>query len=268
MKNILLLVHDDEGQEARLQAALDLTRAVDGHLACLDIAAIPAIVGDPYMADASAILLQDERAREDDHSANIEARLRHEDVSWDLCAATGDFAPAVEEASDLADVIVVNCALPNSARRDLRELAAELIMRSGKPILAVPEECRSLKVTGKAVVAWNGSAASTAALQAAIPLLQRAECVILIEIEDGHAEISARDAAAYLSRHDIHPLIRFERPRGRSVADILLAEVRERRSDYLVMGGYGRSRLAEALFGGTTRALLKESPVPLFLAHG
>ena len=27
MKNVLLLVHDDQGQEARLQAALDLTRA-------------------------------------------------------------------------------------------------------------------------------------------------------------------------------------------------------------------------------------------------
>src|SRR3989344_3652734 len=36
MKNILLLVHDDHGQEARLQAALDITRAVEGHLTCID----------------------------------------------------------------------------------------------------------------------------------------------------------------------------------------------------------------------------------------
>ena len=36
MKNILLLVHDDHGQEARLQAALDITRAVEGHLTCVD----------------------------------------------------------------------------------------------------------------------------------------------------------------------------------------------------------------------------------------
>ena len=41
MKNILLLVHDDPGQEARVQAALDLTRALDGHLTCLDVAAMP-----------------------------------------------------------------------------------------------------------------------------------------------------------------------------------------------------------------------------------
>jgi hypothetical protein len=38
MKNILLLVHDDVGQEARLQVALDVTRALTGHLESLDVA--------------------------------------------------------------------------------------------------------------------------------------------------------------------------------------------------------------------------------------
>ena len=41
MKNILLLVHDDAGQEARFQAALDIGRAVEGHLSCLDVTVIP-----------------------------------------------------------------------------------------------------------------------------------------------------------------------------------------------------------------------------------
>ena len=31
MKSILLLIHDDEGQEARYQAALDVARTVEGH---------------------------------------------------------------------------------------------------------------------------------------------------------------------------------------------------------------------------------------------
>jgi nucleotide-binding universal stress UspA family protein len=34
-----------------------------------------------------------------------------------------------------------------------------------------------------------------------------------------------------------------------------------------VMGGFGHSRLGEALFGGVTRVLLTKSPVPLLLAH-
>ena len=47
MKNVLLLVHDDDGQELRLQASLDLVRALDGHLTCVDVPP-PPIVAEEY----------------------------------------------------------------------------------------------------------------------------------------------------------------------------------------------------------------------------
>ena len=84
MKNILLLVHDDQGQEARLQVALDLTRAFGGHLSCLDVTILPALVGDYYGgATGGAMLLAEESDRETRNKAALEARLAHEDVSWD-----------------------------------------------------------------------------------------------------------------------------------------------------------------------------------------
>ncbi len=46
MKNVLVLLHDDAGQEARFQCALDLTRAIDGHLTCVDVAMLPVAVED------------------------------------------------------------------------------------------------------------------------------------------------------------------------------------------------------------------------------
>jgi nucleotide-binding universal stress UspA family protein len=33
------------------------------------------------------------------------------------------------------------------------------------------------------------------------------------------------------------------------------------------MGGFGHSRVTEALFGGVTRKMLSASPVPLLIAH-
>jgi nucleotide-binding universal stress UspA family protein len=33
------------------------------------------------------------------------------------------------------------------------------------------------------------------------------------------------------------------------------------------MGAYGHSRLREGLFGGVTRRMLADSPVPLLLGH-
>jgi len=35
----------------------------------------------------------------------------------------------------------------------------------------------------------------------------------------------------------------------------------------LVMGGYGHTRLREAVFGGFTRAVLEAAPLPVLMAH-
>jgi len=268
MKNVLVLLHDDVGQEARLQTALDLTRALEGHLTCLDVAILPALVGDPYCPDGGAILLQEERAREDVNRTHIRERLDHEDVSWDLIQVTGDLSTCLRDAAGLADLIVVNRKLDEFPYPNMGELVGELVVKSGKPVIAVPDDIRSFNATGRAIVAWNGSAASMAALHAATPLLKLSESVIIIEIDDGSLQTPAREAAAYLSRHDVHALIRLEKSHGRASADILMSEVRDRSAEYLVMGGYGHRRFVEALFGGVTRTLLEKSPVPLFLAHG
>lgn len=268
MKNVLLLLHDDVGQEARLQAALDLTRALDGHLTCLDVAMLPALVGDPYCPEGGAILLQEERARESVNRTHVRERLEHEDVSWDLAEVTGDLSTCLKDAAGLADVIVVNRKLDEFPYPDMRELAGELVVKSGKPVIAVPDNIRSFNAVGRAIVAWNGSASSMAALHAATPLLKLSESVIIIEIDDGSLQTPAREAAAYLSRHGVHALIRLEKSHGRPTGDILMSEIRDRGAEYLVMGGFGHRRLAEALFGGVTRTLLEKSPVPLFLVHG
>jgi nucleotide-binding universal stress UspA family protein len=36
---------------------------------------------------------------------------------------------------------------------------------------------------------------------------------------------------------------------------------------YIVMGGYGHSRVSEYMFGGLTRSMLSASSTPLFIAH-
>lgn len=268
MKNVLLLVHDDVGQEARLQAALDLTRALGGHLICLDVAILPVLAGDPYGADGSAILLQDERERESRNRTRIEERLGKEDVSWDMAAVVGDLASSIETAAGLADIIVVNRELDGFPYPRMRDVVGDLLVKSDKPIIAVPEGARGFNATGCALVAWDGSPASNAALQAATPLLQLANSVVLLVIDDGSLQDSAAEAAAYLSRHDVHPLIRSETARGRSASEVLMTEIVDRACDYVVMGGFGHRRFVEALFGGVTRKLLAESPVPLVLAHG
>src|SRR3546814_20270436 len=83
MKNVLLLVHDDSGQEARLQCALDLTRALSGHLFCMDVVKVPVLVGAEFgEAQAQAMLLEDTRETEAANDRKIKARLTDEDIAW------------------------------------------------------------------------------------------------------------------------------------------------------------------------------------------
>ncbi|MBT3701538.1 MAG: universal stress protein, partial [Alphaproteobacteria bacterium] len=47
----------------------------------------------------------------------------------------------------------------------------------------------------------------------------------------------------------------------------LMSAVRDENADLLVMGAYTRSRLRRLIFGGVTGDVLKNSPVPVLLAH-
>lgn len=54
---------------------------------------------------------------------------------------------------------------------------------------------------------------------------------------------------------------------GRSVADTLRRHAVDRSAELLVMGGYGHSRLRERIFGGVTKAMLDEPPLPILMAR-
>lgn len=269
MKNILLLVHDDTGQESRFQVALDLCRAVNGHLTCLDVMFIPPAIGGAGMYDTSYIvgsLIEREAARESENKRRLETRLATEDVQWDWIDATGDIPSYLKSAAELADAIVVNRQIGDFWFPDAPNDAADLIVRSGKPVLAVPADCPRLDLDS-ALVAWDGSPCAAAAVRAAVPLLQQTAQVTIFEVQDGSVSTPAEDAASYLSRHGVHPQIRRIGAMDAGAGATLLAEANSGLFGYAVMGGYGHWRIVEAVFGGVTRSMLSKSAIPVFLAH-
>ncbi len=269
MKNILLLIHDDAGEEARLQAALDLARALSGHLTCIDVVQMPVLAGSGYMmAEAQQTILTDVRDQEAVNARRIKERLAAEDVPWEWRDTIGGIPELVEAESGLADIIVLNTALAEGGIPDMRAVASGLAIHARKPILAVPEGTRGLDVDGHVLVAWNGSPPAEAALRAVTPLLALAASVTLVELGEIESDAqTAEEAAAYLSRHGIHARIDRSVPLEETIADTLLHLCRKRSPAYCVMGAYGHSRVRESLFGGVTRRMLDESTVPLLIAH-
>lgn len=267
MKNVLVLLHDDAGQEARFQAALDLTRALDGHLTCIDVSMEPTFVGDYADVGGAALLMADEQVREKANRVRMEARLKVEDLPYDWIDERGFLSPCVHDSAVLADLIVLNRELHSIKYPDMLKLVGDTLLTVGKPIVAVPENAKGFDVFGHALVAWDGSPQADAALRAAVPLLAKAKSVTLTEVHDGSVKTPAEEAAAYLSRHGIKPVIRRESSAIDLPSTILLDTIDAIDAAYLVMGGFGRGRFIEAALGGFTRRMLKECPVPLFLAH-
>lgn len=263
MKTILLLVHDDAGQEARLRVAIDLARAFDGHLHCLELAMLPAADDGAVQA----LLLHEECAREYVNKAKLEERLKQEGVRWSWTIETGLPAACIADAAALADLIVLNRKLDASPYPDMRRTADAVILKTGKPVVAVPDNARGFRVSGRALIAWDGSPRTAAALQAAVPLLKLAGSVTILEIADGSVVTPAEEAAAYLAEYDIAARVVRDFVLSNPPSDILLVGVQVQRADYVVMGAYSHMRATEAIFGGCTRAMLSKSPVPLFLAH-
>lgn len=263
MKNIVLLVHDDAGQEGRLQAALDVTRAMGGHLECLEVREWPMLLAGTYPGSAEALAIVEIERMQRELRVAIERRLGREDVSWSFKQSFDWPADALRRGADLADLVVLSARIPDHGE-DAR--VQPLPLRAGRPLLAVPPPAASLALDRPALVAWDGSGPCIEAVRCAVPLLRIVPEVVVLAVDPRAGSIPGEDIATYLARHGIAVEL-VERHRKDSVASVLHDQARALDAGLLVMGAYGTGRLAQALFGGVTRTMLHTSPVPLLLAH-
>jgi nucleotide-binding universal stress UspA family protein len=263
MKDIVVLVHDDAGQEARLQVALDLTRALGGHLTCVDVADLM-IMGESSIG--GALVVEDTRAEERINRARIEQRLAIEALPWTWVDQAGaDQAAFLASASLCADLIVVG-GMADSASHSVRRLVTKLLSKSHSLIVAASRDGSGLDLQGAALVAWDGSGPAASALQRAVPLLALASAVAILEVGLTAEDFTGEQAATYLSRHGVHASVH-RVPQVVDFADTILAQAKKLRAAYCVMGAYKNPPLSEAIFGGVTRTLLAQSDLTLFLGH-
>lgn len=267
MKTVLLMVHDDPGQEARLQCALDIVRAVDGHLICLDLVRLPVVVDAYGSGGAMATVLTIEQDREDRNLRRLQPRLDDAGISHEWHRETGDFAISLAAAARLVDLIVMS-SKGAPGLLDQGDLPARVAQSVTAPILVVPTEQRGFDIAGRAVVGWDGSATAATSIRSALPLLKRAGSVEILTIEGGSSPADPQDAARYLARHGCRVTAEVVARAGNTggavgtqLRDALVA------ADWGVIGSYGHGRLRERLFGGTTWTLIEETPVPLLISH-
>ena len=148
--------------------------------------------------------------------------------------------------------------------------AGALLLRVGRPLLIVPPGVDSLN-TRRVIVAWKDTREARRAIADALPILHRADEVIVAEVcglgEERDCQHRLRDVAQYLARHRIAAVAERVRPAEATTANALLRLAEEEGADLIVAGAYGHSRLGEWVFGGMTQDLLVNSPVCCLFSH-
>lgn len=259
---------------AALTAAAEIADKFDAEPAALILALHLASGYMDKEAPLSAVL-QDLAGGTTSHAAQLRRGL----MAW------LDRAPRAFEVRDLAieravddDKIVAHARLADltilaragAHDRARQAMIEDVLFKSGRPVLLVPEKPSRQRTWDQIVIGWNASAEAVRAVSGAMPFLKSARHVIIATVDakpinGGHTP--GRDLAAYLQRHGVQVEVHNIDGLGRTDARALLDEAIAVDADMLVLGAYGHSRARELLFGGVTRELLAASSVPLFMAH-
>jgi nucleotide-binding universal stress UspA family protein len=101
-----------------------------------------------------------------------------------------------------------------------------------------------------------------------MPFLARAESVAVLTVEGWQVPGPTGDqVTAHLQRNGIKATSTVVDAGSRSVGEAILDETKSLNADLIVKGAYTHSRLRQLVFGGATRHLLSNTPIPLFMAH-
>ncbi len=276
MKTILTVTSPDL-DDTDLRLAATLCEESGAHLAALvvKLAAPPPIGG--YAAIVSDEWLQEreaEKAALKDRAAAVSGLLASLSISADVSSEYVEEPWAddvVGRRARYADLTLVGPQLLRGGVLKSKVMAGALFS-SGKPLLLAPRGSNPTLRPRRVVVGWDSSLEASKAVAGALDILTAAEDVRLllvdpVEGESGQGAEPGADAAAYLARHGVRVTVDRRPSQGRSVAVVLRQHAIDTSADLLVMGAYGHSRLQERIFGGVTKSMIDEPPLPILMAR-
>jgi nucleotide-binding universal stress UspA family protein len=185
-----------------------------------------------------------------------------------LDASLGGAATLFGAIARRFDLVVLGQAQrEHGASEDLLIEAA--LFESGRPLVLVPYIQKQPLKLDRAVVCWDGGRTAARAIGDAMPFLERAKAVdvVIVEEERKEDEIAGVDMIAHLTRHGVPATAKRTSKGDISIENVILSYAADSAADFLVMGGYGHSRLREFILGGVTRGILASMTLPVLMSH-
>lgn len=162
----------------------------------------------------------------------------------------------------VADLVIFPYALDENTK--VLWLMQNLLEESGKPVIAVSENVKSIDFA-KPMLLWNDNFQAGKALSLASRIIEKNKLNIA-DIQEENLHISGvEELEEYLLTHNKHkPTI--HKPQN---TEELLAVIKKKKIDGVIMGAYASSSLKRLILGGVTKEMLLKAGqnVPLFMAN-
>lgn len=275
IKDIVVNLSARRPQDVAVDYAISVAAAFDAHLAAVAFAYEPVVPGTVFGGIPVEYI---EASRAESAAAAKAALARFEEAARraGLSAESHMLDATLVGGSDMFariarrfDLAVVAQAEPGNETPEELVIEAALFA-SGRPLVVVPYIQKEGLKLDRVLIGWDGSRTAARAIADAMPFLARAkqgEVVIVTKHASKSDEVPGADMGEHLARHGLKVDVKHIVAPDDDVANTILSYAADSSADFLVMGGYGHSRLREFILGGATRGILGAMTVPVLMSH-
>ena len=275
IKDIVVNLQPGEDSSPAGDYAVSLASMFEAHIAGVAFVydAIIPVTGAGYIPqEVIDVQRRDNEAAAKEAVRRFNAAAARIGASAEPLLLDSELADAGRRFSRLAryfDLALVGQPKPEASQ--VESLIAEsTLFEAGRPVIMVPYVQKTPVKLDQVMVCWDGGASAARAVGDAMPLLKRARNIELVIVASDRAkptETDGADIGRHLARHGLKVAV--ERIPGGDidVGEALLSRAADFDADFMVMGGYGHSRLREFVLGGATRSILRSMTVPVLMSH-
>jgi nucleotide-binding universal stress UspA family protein len=275
VKDIVVNLNISEGGGYAGDYAVSVAAALDAHLVGVAFQYEPIVPMAATGYVPPEVIETQQRDSEDAAKAAVDrfkAAAARAGVTVEPLTLNASFAAAGEQFSLIArrfDLAIVGQAEPSKGEAE-QLIGESALFESGRPVIMVPYIQKAPLKLDQVIVCWDGSRPAARAIADAMPLLERAkqvEVVIFANERGKRDEIPGADMGQHLARHGVKVDVKRMSAGDIDIGDALLSHASDAGADFMVMGGYGHSRLREFILGGVTNKILRSMTTPVLMSH-
>ena len=275
IKDIVVNLTIGVDRDSAANYAVSLANIFKAHLVGIAFVYDPKISAN-LMVGIPAELVDAQRAANrhlaNEATARFEAIAKQAGVTTEsqvIDVAVGKVGNAFGRLARSFDLSVIRQAVSDDAEEI--SIIEGALFESGRPVIVVPHVHTKDAEFKRVMVGWDGSRTAARAIGDAMPLLECAKIIEVFTMVTGSTNnvksTGIDNIGQHLSRHGLNVEVKRIPAVDMGVSDAILSHAADISADFMIMGGYGHSRLREYMLGGATRGILASMTLPTLMSN-